>query len=67
MQLDPGLRGALSLDAMAAWRDWISAAMQAMAMGEAAFPPRPSATEVDSLDRITRQIELMAGAMARLG
>ncbi len=66
MQLDPGFRAALSRDALMAWRDWISDAMRALAAGETVLKPRPAVTEVDSLVRIARQIELMAGAMVRV-
>jgi hypothetical protein len=64
--LDPGLRGALSPETLAAWRDWIGRAMRALAAGQTALPPRPDVPEADSLVRIARQIELMAGAMARM-
>ena len=66
MQLDPGLAAALSPEALAAWRGWIGGAMQALAAGTTALKPRPSTAEVDSLLRIARQIELMAGSMERL-
>jgi hypothetical protein len=51
---------------LAAWHDWISFAMRALAEGDTALPQRPATVEVDSLVRIARQIELMAGAMTRL-
>ncbi|MGA3401775.1 MAG: FUSC family protein [Acetobacteraceae bacterium] len=66
MQLDPGFPRVLSPAALAAWRDWIGGAMRALAAGETALPPRPAVPEADSLVRIARQIELMAGAMARM-
>jgi uncharacterized membrane protein YccC len=66
MQLDPGLRAMLSVHELAAWHDWISFAMRALAEGDTALPQRPATVEVDSLVRIARQIELMAGAMTRL-
>lgn len=66
MQLDSGLRAVLSPDALAAWRHWIGSAMRALAAGETALLPRPEIAEADSLVRIARQIELMAGAMGRL-
>jgi hypothetical protein len=40
--------------------------MRALAAGETVLKPRPAVTEVDSLVRIARQIELMAGAMVRV-
>jgi uncharacterized membrane protein YccC len=66
MQLDPGLRAALSPDALAAWHDWIGGAIRALAAGETALPPRPVVAAADSLVRIARQIELMAGAIQPL-
>ncbi len=66
MQLDPGLRTALTPDAFAAWHDWIAGAMRALAAGDITLKPRPATREVDSLVRIARQIELMAGALERL-
>jgi len=67
MQFAPGLRATLSSEALGAWRDWISGAMRALAAGDSRLTPRPDTAEVDSLVRIARQIELMAGAMTRLG
>ncbi len=66
MQLDPGLRVTLPPDALAAWHDWIGAAMRALAAGETTLPPRPDVAEADSLVRIARQIELMAGTLQPL-
>jgi uncharacterized membrane protein YccC len=66
MQHDPGLRTALSQDALAAWREWISSAMRSLAAGETVLRLRPVVAEIDALVRIARQIELMAGAMVRL-
>ena len=48
-------------DALAAWRDWIGGAMRALAAGQTVLPPRPGVAEADSLVRVARQIELMAG------
>jgi len=67
MQLDPArLRAASPAAALAAWRDWIGGAMRALAAGETALPPRPDVAAADPPVRIARQIELMAGAMARM-
>jgi uncharacterized membrane protein YccC len=53
-----------------AWRDWIDAATGALATGRAALPPRPRLPkgdpQSDALVRIARQLELTAGAVARL-
>lgn len=52
------------------WRDWIATTTGLLARGEAALPPRPDLPrgdlDADALVRIARQIELSAGAMARL-
>ena len=52
------------------WRDWIDTASVRLAEGRADLPPRPPvpAGDVDSesLLRIARQLELAAGALARL-
>ena len=66
MQLDPALRAALSPEALAAWRDWTGVSTRALAAGKTVLKPRPMVAEADSLVRIARQIELMAGAMERL-
>ncbi len=66
MQLDPGLRVTLSTDELGRWRDWMVQAMGALATGNTALKPRPTTVEIDSLVRIARQIELMAGALTRL-
>ena len=51
----------------AAWRDWIAASMRALSDGDATLLPRPVAPEAESVARIVRQIDLMAGALARAG
>ncbi len=53
--------------AWSAWRDWIATATGLLARGETALPPRPLPPDGgDALLRIARQIELAAGALARL-
>ena len=53
-----------------AWGDWISTASARLAEGRADLPPRPPVPAGDadgkSLARIARQLELAAGALARL-
>jgi hypothetical protein len=41
--------------------------MRLLSSGQTDLPPRPPATDSDTLVRLARQIELMAGAMGRLG
>jgi uncharacterized membrane protein YccC len=67
MQLDAGLRSAIPAESLAAWRRWVSEATVSMAAGHAAIEPRPDAAATDALLRIARQLELIAGAMQRLG
>lgn len=53
--------------AWSAWRDWIATATGLLARGETTLPPRPLPPDGgDALLRIARQIELAAGALARL-
>ncbi|HYM03911.1 MAG TPA: FUSC family protein [Stellaceae bacterium] len=69
MQLDPTLRRLCAPEVIRIWRDWIAGAMEALAEGAAVAPPRPLApggSQSDAFSRSARQIELMAGAMARL-
>ena len=66
MQLDPGWRSTLPAEARHAWQVWITGAMRALAAGETELQPRPATAQTDSLGRVARQIELMAGAMERL-
>ena len=53
-----------------AWRQWIDAASTHLAAGRPDLPPRPPVPPADldgeSLARIGRQLELAAGALARL-
>ena len=51
--------------ALAAWRDWIGGSMRALAEGKASLLPRPGFPASDAVARIARQIELMAGVLAR--
>lgn len=47
------------------WRDWIAGSLRQLAAGQTALPARPPDGN-ETLSRIARQIELMAGAMERL-
>ena len=49
-----------------AWRKWVTASLRALASGSTTLLPRPAGVEAETLVRIARQIELMAGAMRRL-
>lgn len=70
MQLDPGLRAHVPPAALRAWRAWIAAAMASLTAGGTAGlparPPFPPGEEPEGLGRISRQVELMAGAIGRL-
>ncbi len=65
IMLDPAMRTALPQPAWRAWRDWIAQSTAALASGGTRLVARPvSATE--SVVRIGRQLELIAGALERL-
>ena len=53
------------------WQGWIDTVTQRLSIGHTDLPPRPalprSDPQAESLTRIARQLELSAGAMARLG
>lgn len=68
---DPTIAAHTSSQTLRTWRDWVSTSLRLLASGETNLPPRPAGTsmqsgENDTLQRIARQIELMAGAMERL-
>lgn len=65
MQIDPGPTRAMGPVALHAWRAWIGGSMRALADGAAPLPPRPAAEVSDAMARIARQVELMAGTLAR--
>lgn len=52
--------------ALGDWRRWIAEALAALATHQR-MPPRPSAPPNDPIFRMARQIELMDGAVRRLG
>jgi uncharacterized membrane protein YccC len=68
---DPGARASLTAVEGDVWRDWITAALGALALGEGRVPPRPAMPQGealgDPLARIARQIELLEGALRRPG
>lgn len=69
MQLDPSLAGAPD-DALRAWEAWLSASLERLSVpGAAALDPRPPDLPGplgESFSRAARQVELMAGAIARV-
>ena len=69
LQLERGKRADPA--AWRAWRDWIGLSGQCLAEGGAALPPRPAPPQgdplADALTRIARQMEIVAGALARIG
>jgi uncharacterized membrane protein YccC len=67
VQHDPGLAMRVPRATLRIWRDWVGESMRRLAAGNTALPPRPVDGAADTLGRFARQIELMAGAMVRLG
>jgi len=69
MQFDPGQDSALSAADWRAWRDWLATAMHRLTTGETSIAPHPELGETphtEALGRIARQIELIAGTIARV-
>jgi hypothetical protein len=67
LQHDPTLTTRVPRQDLTLWRDWIAGSMRRLAAGQTELTPRPDVAETDALARIARQIELMSGAMQRLG
>jgi uncharacterized membrane protein YccC len=69
MQFDPGQKDALPLEEWRHWRNWLSNAMRGLAAGNHDIAPHPELGETihtEALGRIARQIELIAGTIARV-
>jgi uncharacterized membrane protein YccC len=66
LQHDPLVAAGTPIPALRLWRDWIATSMRQLGSGQTDLPPRPTGPENDTLARLARQIELMAGAMERL-
>jgi uncharacterized membrane protein YccC len=67
LQHDPAILTSLGPANLRIWRDWIAGSLRLLANGQTDLPPRPDGAENEALARIARQIELMAGAVGRLG
>jgi uncharacterized membrane protein YccC len=67
LQHDPALARDAPAETLLAWRDWVGTCMRKLASGDTDLPPRPPGPEHETLVRIARQIELIAGAVQRLG
>jgi uncharacterized membrane protein YccC len=67
LQHDPAILTSLGPANLRIWRDWIPGSLRLLANGQTDLPPRPDGAENEALARIARQIELMAGAVGRLG
>jgi len=67
LQHDPTLTTRVPIETLRIWRDWITNSLRLLASGNATLPPRPANADTDAVARIARQIELMAGAIQRLG
>jgi uncharacterized membrane protein YccC len=67
LRYDPATANSLAPESLRIWRDWIAGSLRLLASGQTDLPPRPEGAETESLARLARQIELMAGAVGRLG
>ncbi len=65
IMLDPAMLAALPPPAWRAWRDWIARSSTALAAGATQLDPRPAPAN-ESVARIGRQLELIAGALERV-
>ena len=65
IMLDPAMQAALPPPAWRAWRDWIVRSSTALAAGATRLDPRPTPAN-ESMARIGRQLELIAGALERV-
>ena len=65
IMLDPTMQTALPPAAWRSWRDWIARSTAALAAGATRLDPRPTPA-IESVARIGRQLELIAGALERL-
>ena len=64
IMLDPAMRTALPQAAWRAWRDWIARSTASLAAGNRRLEARPT-TATETVARIARQLELIAGALER--
>ncbi len=60
--LDPAMPAILPKPAWQAWRDWVAQSTAHLTAGQAVLPPRPTAS-IESVARIGRQFELIAGTL----
>jgi uncharacterized membrane protein YccC len=67
LEFDPNLTTRAPAGSLRIWRDWVGDSFTRLAAGESELSPRPPTAETDALARIARQIELMSGAIGRLG
>jgi uncharacterized membrane protein YccC len=68
MQFEPGLRDAFGPETLRLWRDWIGTSFRTLAAGQGKLAPRPPLApgpRAEALQRIARQIELMAAVVDR--
>ena len=69
MQFDPGQKNALAVAEWRRWRDWIRHSMTSLSKADPAISEPPAIGEsvhTEALGRIARQIELIAGTLARV-
>ncbi|MBN8928593.1 MAG: hypothetical protein BGO51_04600 [Rhodospirillales bacterium 69-11] len=61
-----GARDTVPDAALAGWGAWIVAGLEHVGSGDPALPPRPELPGTDAILRLARQVDLMAGVVARL-
>jgi hypothetical protein len=69
MQFDPGQKNALAVAEWRRWRHWIKQSMSSLSKADPAISEPPAIGEsvhTEALGRIARQIELIAGTLARV-
>ena len=65
IMLDPAMQATLPPAAWRSWRDWIARSSATLAAGATRLDPRPTPAN-ESVARIGRQLELIAGALERV-
>ncbi len=69
MQFDPAQKAALTMEQWRSWRAWLTGAMAGLVAGNTELSVHPDLEEgvhTEALGRIARQVELIAGTIARV-